>query len=299
MSPLKSFREGWRSEALAYYIISKFAFLDNPSSIGDDVGVDFICNIFDEEKKGNKTFILPSKFSFAIQIKSNSIQFKLKPYQIKYLSNMQNPYFVGVINNKNKSLTIYSNDAFDFYISKKDFKTPLWLRLSQKKIPFKDRCIRENKRTILILNKVITLNTDFNFENELNDLKSMIQIMQYNIYSRFNSKFVFLDPYDPQEDHKIVLGKDSFNRIQIELFNYLQIYTKNIEWLKETIKNCKSEKHIDNINKMLEFSESAIKHFNDNVPKYFCSKVTNETLKISKMNDLKELISQIHSTTKK
>jgi hypothetical protein len=43
---LLSFRKGWASERLANYFLSKVAFLSSPTTIADDTGGDFFCNIF-------------------------------------------------------------------------------------------------------------------------------------------------------------------------------------------------------------------------------------------------------------
>ena len=74
MSHQDSFRKGWQSEALAYYVISKFAFLDKPSTIGDDIGIDYHCTLFNKKQVRNKTNLIPTKYKFAIQIKSNKQQ---------------------------------------------------------------------------------------------------------------------------------------------------------------------------------------------------------------------------------
>ena len=65
MAYLKSFREGWRTEHLARFILSKFAFVAQPISISDDIGSDFICTLFENREK----YLFPTN-SFAIQIKS-------------------------------------------------------------------------------------------------------------------------------------------------------------------------------------------------------------------------------------
>lgn len=288
MSHQGSFREGWRAESLAYYIISKFAFLDKPSTIGDDIGIDFYCTLFKKEKIKNNINLRPTKFHFAIQVKSNKEQFELKPDQISNLYYIHHPYFVGVINNDSQTLTIYANDAFDYHISMKWFKTPLILRLNSKPLPMGKRCIREKHRTILLLNKLMTfsLNDSEDIEKNLNDWKSKIQIMQYNISSRFNGKFVFIDPDNPNSLPTIVTGKDSFNSIQIDLSSYLQIYKENIKWFKKALQKNKNKDLNDDINKMLKFSEKIINEYIKEVPKYYAEKQ-----RIKKVRDLEELIS--------
>ena len=46
MPHLASFRKGWESENLARFILYKFCFIANPSTISDDVGIDFFAPFF-------------------------------------------------------------------------------------------------------------------------------------------------------------------------------------------------------------------------------------------------------------
>ena len=65
MGHLHSFRQGWQSENLARFLLSKVSFISKPSTISDDLGSDFLCTLFKIEKNE----LHPSS-SFAIQIKS-------------------------------------------------------------------------------------------------------------------------------------------------------------------------------------------------------------------------------------
>ena len=112
--------------------------------------------------------------------------------------------------------------------------------------------------------------------------------MQYNISSRFNGKFVFFDPGNLNNLPKIVRGKDSFNSIQVDLFNYLQIYKENIKWFKNALQRNKNKDLNDDINKMLKFSEKIINEYIKEVPKYYAEKH-----RIKKVRGLEKLISLI------
>jgi hypothetical protein len=41
MSHLYSIRSGWEAERLAHYLLSRFSFVAQPTTIADDVGSDF------------------------------------------------------------------------------------------------------------------------------------------------------------------------------------------------------------------------------------------------------------------
>ena len=117
MAHLSKIRRGWENENLARFILSKFSFISQPVTIGDDLGVDFFCTFFERveemhQKKGRKprkeVFILPTH-SFAIQIKSNRKRFRLTDKLI-YLDRLAIPYFIGVVNQNKLSVAIYSGD---------------------------------------------------------------------------------------------------------------------------------------------------------------------------------------------
>jgi hypothetical protein len=63
-------RTGWEGEALAHYLLSRFSFVAQPTTIADDTGSDFYCTIFDILNT-NPPSVEP-RTSFAIQIKSNA-----------------------------------------------------------------------------------------------------------------------------------------------------------------------------------------------------------------------------------
>ncbi len=57
MALLYKFRKGWENENLAKFILSKFCFVAQPSTVSDDVGVDFFCTIFEKEVIKKKEYI--------------------------------------------------------------------------------------------------------------------------------------------------------------------------------------------------------------------------------------------------
>lgn len=118
MAHLLKIRKGWENENLAKFILSKFSFISQPSTVADDLGVDFFCTFFLKVPKKRKTknnkiiedvFIYP-KHSFAIQIKSNKGQFNLTN-KLEFFDNLEIPFFIGVVNQKKLSITIYSGDV--------------------------------------------------------------------------------------------------------------------------------------------------------------------------------------------
>jgi hypothetical protein len=108
MPYLWSMRQGWQSENLAKFILSKFSFIAQPSTVSDDIGSDFYCTLFQTYREGSHKYLVP-RSSFAIQIKSDvaKIPFSNK---VDYLLHLQIPFFVGVADKKELKLTIYSGE---------------------------------------------------------------------------------------------------------------------------------------------------------------------------------------------
>jgi hypothetical protein len=105
MAPLYRPHLGWENEQLAHYLLSRFSFVAHPATISDDIGSDFYCTIFDVlESEPPK---MEPRISFAIQVKSNDERIDASN-KIKYLDQLEVPFFVGVVDQATASLKIYS-----------------------------------------------------------------------------------------------------------------------------------------------------------------------------------------------
>jgi hypothetical protein len=118
MAHLLKIRKGWENENLARFILSKFSFISQPTTIADDLGADFFCTFFKKVAKERTTkngkiiedvFIYP-KHSFALQIKSSRRQFNITN-KLEFFDNLEIPFFIGVVNQKKLSISIYSGDV--------------------------------------------------------------------------------------------------------------------------------------------------------------------------------------------
>lgn len=90
MAHLIKIRKGWQNEYLAEFILSKFCFVAKPLSVGEDIGTDLFCNIY---QVVNDIYLQP-RSSFCIQIKSNDRKFDISKNTDYYL-NLEIPFFVG------------------------------------------------------------------------------------------------------------------------------------------------------------------------------------------------------------
>ena len=112
MGHMLRFRKGWQSEHIAKFILSRFCFVAEPSTIADDIGSDFICTLFNVE---NDEYLIPQS-SFAIQIKSNRDTVDISK-KFSYFFNLELPYFVGVVNKEKLTIRVYSGESIPHFFS--------------------------------------------------------------------------------------------------------------------------------------------------------------------------------------
>lgn len=115
MAHLASFRSGWESENLARFILSKFAFIANPSTISDDIGIDYFCTLFQRKLIENHEYLIPRN-SFAIQIKSDINKLDISD-KVRYLELLELPFYIGIADKKKLKLTIYSGEYIPLLFS--------------------------------------------------------------------------------------------------------------------------------------------------------------------------------------
>lgn len=100
------FRKGWQSENLALYFLHQFAFVARPYVVADDIGIDFYCTLFETKDKKH----LVPRNPFAIQIKSNKNPIKNKSGKVDFFNNLDVPFFIGVVNEANCTMEVYSGE---------------------------------------------------------------------------------------------------------------------------------------------------------------------------------------------
>jgi hypothetical protein len=257
MEYLASFRKGWENENLARYILSRFSFIANPSTVSDDIGSDYFCTIFTLDSRKNKKYLFP-KSSFAIQIKSNYRKIDITK-KIGYITQLELPYFIGIINNKNLNLAIYSSEYFPIFIST---KTPSKLEISlcedREEIYYREK---NNNHFVIDFPKVgqININEDeASLKLFVDEFIKLCYMMHENIASRKNKEYIF--SHFNKEKITIIAGKDSSNTYAGNLYKRLAECFYNIEW-----------KFIHNI----DFSMEEFKIYED---LYFKLKALNEYL---------------------
>jgi len=106
MGHLLSVRRGWENEKLAAYLLSRVSFVAQPTSVGDDLGTDFFCTLFEVRNFSSHDELFP-RTSFAIQIKSSESDISIDN-KIEYLMGLEIPFFVGVVSQNPPEMKIYS-----------------------------------------------------------------------------------------------------------------------------------------------------------------------------------------------
>jgi hypothetical protein len=135
MPPLYKPRVGWEGERLAHYLLSRFSFVAQPTTIADDAGSDFFCTLFEIVDSKPKT--VEARASFAIQIKSNGKKIAAHN-KVRYLFNLEIPYFLGVVSQRKAELKIYSAERFPMMTAVFGLRKKLWLRPVEEDGPFWD-----------------------------------------------------------------------------------------------------------------------------------------------------------------
>ena len=261
MAHLLTMRKGWQSEHLAKFNLSQIAFITNPSLIADDIGSDFICTLFQIQETNSRDYLIP-KNSFTIQIKSNKRRFDLTN-KIGYLSQLEIPFFIGIVNKNNLTLTIYSGEYFPQFIS---LNTPNKLTVNYKEDRTSDYFKNEGKRKFnLYFPQILSISTNLSkaeIQSVNNKLISICTQIQENISSRRNCEYIF--KHIDSKLISIIAGKDSANSFGNNFLMRLAEYFNNLKWIFE------NRKHLFDYDEFYVFEDffNKLEKFNYKIPTY-------------------------------
>jgi Domain of unknown function (DUF4365) len=212
MDQLYRFRKGWENENLAQYLLSRVAFIARPVSVSDDLGTDFYCTLFQKTKDGA---LLP-RTAFAIQIKShNDVASKKNRIDItgkvSYLKNLEIPFFFGVADNAEHSLTIYSGELIPRFFSFRGSPTKLTAVLCDRRRYSEKRT--KNDKYDLDFPKVAKLTVDMSEENLsafVSSFHGLCLLMYRNLSARASNEYLFETPHpDGTLELQVYAGGDS------------------------------------------------------------------------------------------
>jgi len=243
-------RPGWENEHLATYLLSQIAFVANPITVADDIGFDLLCTLFEPRSvEGSKTLLFPLR-SFAIQIKSRNARFRADP-MIEYLKRLELPFFLGVIDRSDLSLSIYSGEFLPIMLTHLGPPSQLGLRpVQQRTLSVGDAYELRRGTHELKLPYVLQLTAgdDASTRNEnrkaLSDLCSR---MHANISTRVSKEYIY--QLDDRGSYQIQAGPGSVTTFRRNLYLRLAEVFYNLEWLLE--------------NRPMEFDQSEYELYDD------------------------------------
>lgn len=226
------FKRGWDHEKLAEYILSRFSFVAKPSTVSDDLGTDLFCTLFRLEEKKGIDYPLPLS-SFAIQIKSNALPFDFST-NINYLQNLEIPFFLGVVSDSAKELSIFSGENLPKFfplvgpLSKLKIKP---LERSLMSVPY-DPMEGDKYDYTIMFPKLITIGIDStkkDLEETVGMLRNLCSLIHRNIATVKMQEYIF-EEYN-KNSYTILAGPGSVQQFRSNFMKRLAENFFNLEWL--------------------------------------------------------------------
>lgn len=118
------FRVGWEGERLAHYLLSRFSFVAQPTTVADDLGSDFFCTIFD--LVNSPVQMAEPRGSFAIQVKSGAGPIEAHN-KIDYLQHLEIPFFIGIVSQSPPQMDVYTAELLPLLFAYFGLPKKLWL----------------------------------------------------------------------------------------------------------------------------------------------------------------------------
>jgi hypothetical protein len=297
---LYSYREGWQSENLAKYILSKFSFISEPVNISDDFGADFIGTAFRliEVDKNYKTQPLQS---FVVQIKSHNeihTNMNFKKYA-NILNILELPFFLGIINRDDLTLNIYAGMGIPILYSFRGShilnnpNSQLIVELTNDHTRKSYDIDDEKKIYSLRFILVATITADYSYKNNpeaLSEFFKVLNSMQENISSRLSKEYIFRD-YGANEI-VILAGPGSVETFRGNFYKRLAECFHNLAWMRLNYKQY--HKLLDKDSKIFESVYQIIAENTQELPSFLAS--SYQYYSTTTVQDINPIDSSIGST---
>lgn len=232
MPHLASFRSGWESENLARFILYKFSFIANPSTVSDDIGIDFFCTLFMRQLIDSKEYLIPRN-SFAIQIKSNATRLDFTD-KLHFLEQLELPFFIGVADRKEMKLTLYSGEYIPLLFSQIGIPEQLEINFMERDAVDSSNYFRlEGKKCILMFPKTTEIKATIKRDElipKINELITLVSLIQDNLSSKRNGEYIFKLILPNLADAMIFAGPGSYSSFRKNfLYRLAEVYY-NLAW---------------------------------------------------------------------
>lgn len=233
MATLAQTREGWNAERLAEFLLSRISFISRPTTVADDLGVDFFCTIAEPVAVGNARSLVP-RGGFGIQIKSSKKDFSISD-KARYLSRLELPYFVGVPDTRSACLNVYSGEYLPLLFSLIGVPSHLQLRLVDRPVhfdhffePYQYRGTRHRLLCPLLL-KVSAFDSDRKVLDQSERLSEVCSRVLGNIMARNRNEHTYV--VSSRGKRKMMAGIGSVKVFRANMCARLAETFANLEWL--------------------------------------------------------------------
>jgi hypothetical protein len=233
MPHLASFRSGWESENLARFILYKFSFIANPSTVSDDIGIDFFCTLFQRRLISNKEYLIPRN-SFAIQIKSNAEKLDFTD-KLQYLEELELPFLIGVADREKMKLTIYSGEYIPLLFSQVGIPKCLEIVLEERELVNSNNFYsRKGDNCSLSFPKIIEIKASIardELTQKIDTLIDLVSQIQNNLSSKRNGEYIFKLFPPNLADGVIFAGSGSYRFFRNNFMDRLAEVFYNLAWI--------------------------------------------------------------------
>jgi hypothetical protein len=227
-------RKGWENERLAAYLLSRFSFVAQPTSIGDDLGSDFFCTIFQIKNISGRGALLP-RSSFAIQVKSSASEVSVDN-KIDYLSGLELPFFIGVVSQSPPEMNIYSAEFLPLLFS--EVGNPARLSLAPVATSNFDPDNYYDRVGPLDIRLRCPMVLTFKIDDDQSTLAPKVQALlgictraYSNISTRVSEEHIY--DVDGTGRYRIMAGSGSVRFFRLNFVKRLGEYFHNLSWIRK------------------------------------------------------------------
>lgn len=228
-------RVGWTNERFAEFVLSQVSFISRPTTVGDDIGADFHCTLFESRGSGRQQQLHP-RSPFLVQVKSSGKNVSLTKH-LEYLDRLEIPFFVGVRDRRRPWLHLHSGRYMPYAFALKGTKLTSFVgRLTRARKQTKQALIDSvtggSQRVAVAMPRVVTLKTQPS-KHELTRCATVLERecreIALNNYHRLTEQFVFT--FGGQRVRAVLAGPGSTKVFRQHFADRLLEYCRNLIWM--------------------------------------------------------------------